>query len=909
MNMEDDDVQLNDEGLSDETLRYFSLGDRYQEIRQLTYQDAGDASGNFQSATETLQNAVDEIDEAWRKGDSENLPSLDEWTGWAYDRFGVQQTLPMPRLAMIHRHYELWAQRVTLLWVEMLRLKLASEDTFVNREVSERRDKIARIQQNMMKVKEFVISSVVARANTSGQILGVAEEGYVSIVPATCPPPKSMTSFQRCLRKLCIRLQEEGYRRVGESCYRPLYIDRHSRTPSHAYEFAIEIEKFVHQEVSINRDFELHLDSTASPENAAKLIYNLQTSTHPQFLDLKCRDDMFIFADGIYISSCDVFFPYDCRVNPNSDDVQVPWQQYADFVQLCRARAIIGIALRSRNLDTVERDRPYFDQDPDGNDITMDEDGTPLEPEMVTEYEYEARLLYDREVKMRWDVNISPPSREDVNIRVIPHPFNGTIRSPGPAIPPPRHAHPAWHIYRDSYLDEIEGEEDMSFFEFWAAHREFIDEYARLTTTLAGQVAPLVDDDANDADRGVADGSGASDLGDGDGDGDGEGDGDGDGDGAGAEAACKKRKRRVFDNSFYVNEISTPDVDKVFDDQSFTKESRTCVFIMLGRLLYPIGKKDGWQKLLFFLGRAGTGKSTMAKLIAYAFQKHEVGVFGNHIEPRFGWHPLCDKKLAICFEVKSGLEQMQADLQTAISGEEMSIGIKHKQAKTITWTVPIVMCGNEQAWKDSENAMRRRLFVAAFNNSIKSMDYGLFDRMKQDFGAFLRKINCLYCYAIDAKLSIDDVITKQLGEMSNAAYIQTNSLAGFLAEEADTWSSAAVDPSDPRPWDVISQRFYVLYEDLKEAFDTWRRENKPGEKIVLNKSLYQKVFEDEGITYDPKAPSKTLSYKGQMLTSNQFVIGVRLRLAMGMDVADGDGGNENQQPVQMQCDFDAGPFD
>lgn len=115
--------------------------------------------------------------------------------------------------------------------------------------------------------------------------------------------------------------------------------------------------------------------------------------------------------------------------------------------------------------------------------------------------------------------------------------------------------------------------------------------------------------------------------------------------------------------------LTTPEVDKILDDQRLTKETKRWVYILLGRLLYEVGEYDNWQVLLFFKGVAGSGKSTLAKLMRRVFPPSHVATLSSNVEPKFGLAPLYDKYLIICSEVKKDFGMNQGDLQSAVSGE------------------------------------------------------------------------------------------------------------------------------------------------------------------------------------------------------------------------------------------------
>ena len=125
---------------------------------------------------------------------------------------------------------------------------------------------------------------------------------------------------------------------------------------------------------------------------------------------------------------------------------------------------------------------------------------------------------------------------------------------------------------------------------------------------------------------------------------------------------------KFFDTDFPLESLNnwreapTPEVDQILDvqkilgpvdgaqDESATASSREWVYAMLGRLFYMVGDKDNWQKIPFFYGVAGSGKSTICQAITYVFPSHDVGTLGH--EDRFALAALLSKKIWVCPEVR-----------------------------------------------------------------------------------------------------------------------------------------------------------------------------------------------------------------------------------------------------------------
>lgn len=177
--------------------------------------------------------------------------------------------------------------------------------------------------------------------------------------------------------------------------------------------------------------------------------------------------------------------------------------------------------------------------------------------------------------------------------------------------------------------------------------------------------------------------------------------------------------------------LQTPQFDSILDDQKLTARVKKVINIMIGRLFYDVNQKDHWEMLLFFKGIAGSGKSTILKIIKHFFQEKEVGFLSTNHEETFGLQPLVGKKLIMCYELKESLKLSAALLQQMISGEDVNVPIKNKEALHLQWAAQLVFAGNNAGnWaKGAEGSMDRRLMVVEFLHQVVKMDPGLVKRI------------------------------------------------------------------------------------------------------------------------------------------------------------------------------------
>lgn len=195
-------------------------------------------------------------------------------------------------------------------------------------------------------------------------------------------------------------------------------------------------------------------------------------------------------------------------------------------------------------------------------------------------------------------------------------------------------------------------------------------------------------------------------------------------------------------------DIPTPSLDMVFEAQdlglSTNPDVLAWIYALMGRMLRDVNS-DGWEVCPFFKGVAGTGKSTVLKVLNAFYNAEDVGVLSNNVEAQFGLAPLVNKKIVLCMELRSDFRLSQAEMQTMISGEEMSLAQKHKDPITTKWQAPLAFAGNTVGgWSDGQGSIARRFVVINFPKPIVASDPTLMKRINDEMPAILLKCNMMY---------------------------------------------------------------------------------------------------------------------------------------------------------------------
>ena len=333
--------------------------------------------------------------------------------------------------------------------------------------------------------------------------------------------------------------------------------------------------------------------------------------------------------------------------------------------------------------------------------------------------------------------------------------------------------------------------------------------------------------------------------------------------------ACKYFDRNIDDSIFFDRElypsfmcIPTPHFDKVFESQCLDSNVYAWVLVLVGRLIYGVGERDNWQIIPFLLGKAGTGKSTLAKIVRHFYPAEEVATVSSNPEDRFGLQPLLNKFLWICYEVKHNFGMSQADFQSIISGDEVAVAIKFKAALTLTWDVPGLLCGNEVAnWIDASRSIARRLVIIEFMNFITNPDTKLMEKIIEEIPNLIVKCNMAYIGAV-VEFGDGDIwkcLPSYFKETQNRMREQTSPLLSFLRHSDEL----VFEESSYMPLQLLAR----LYKSYCIAMSLVSKTT----RLKMTPDHYEDIFNDFGL----KVLTDSRPWGGnEEVESKEWVVGV-----------------------------------
>jgi hypothetical protein len=309
-------------------------------------------------------------------------------------------------------------------------------------------------------------------------------------------------------------------------------------------------------------------------------------------------------------------------------------------------------------------------------------------------------------------------------------------------------------------------------------------------------------------------------------------------------ASCKFFKNQDFPAHYleipnihqdWYEKISTPHFQSIFDAQELPKEAIRWIYCFFGRLLYNLNDpdlKEHWETILFVKGVAGSGKSTLLNVYREFYNKEDVAVLASSCEQMFGAQTLLDKYGWACYEVKRRFNLDQGLLQSIITGEEVTIPIKHKPAKTLVWQAPGIMSGNEAAdWKDAAGSMGRRFLNVAFNKRPKNGNPRLMDYLKTEVPTIMLKCNLAYRDMVERyghKILVN--VLPEYFKVTQAGFQETvSSLFGFIVNHCERAPNLEIVEAD------FIDIFRRYCQRTGNSFPTW------------NKDVYEAIFSELNI--------------------------------------------------------------
>jgi hypothetical protein len=309
-------------------------------------------------------------------------------------------------------------------------------------------------------------------------------------------------------------------------------------------------------------------------------------------------------------------------------------------------------------------------------------------------------------------------------------------------------------------------------------------------------------------------------------------------------------------------DIPTPNFQNILDYQEFSEEVARWIYVFMGRLFFDLGELDNWQVALFLEGVAGSGKSTITKIVKRFYEVCDVGVLSNNIEKKFGLSSLKDKLLYLAPEIKGDLCLEQSEFQLLIEGGDMQLPEKYKESKYIEWKTPGLFAGNEPPnYTDNSGSISRRLVVAKFHKKVNDKDSDLDSKLLSELPAFMKKAACAYLSAVQQFKGKDfwASLPKYFRDTQQDMAQNTHSLEHFI-------SSGKL---------LVGEEYYCREKSFVQAFNDHCKEcNLERQKFTTD--YYLGVFGNHNITIKKNIKMKYPNDLTGRIYQGAFIFGVDL---------------------------------
>ena len=240
--------------------------------------------------------------------------------------------------------------------------------------------------------------------------------------------------------------------------------------------------------------------------------------------------------------------------------------------------------------------------------------------------------------------------------------------------------------------------------------------------------------------------------------------------------------RHHIDLPFAPPSTPTPLFDGVVDAQLSPDAART-LWIMLGRLQFPLGTHDNWRVIPWLVGATGTGKSLVQDVVAAMFANACVATLSSNHEKKFGLDGKYESHLVLGRNLP---HKMASALADELGAETVLVHRKRQPAVMVQWQAPMLFASN--GLPDFAGSSRR-LVPFAFDKQVSSEDPTLLRRI------LAAELPAIISKALDAYLA-----TFSLGGAGGASP-PTFSLGGAGGASPPTFSlggaGGASPPADP----------------------------------------------------------------------------------------------------------------
>jgi hypothetical protein len=325
-------------------------------------------------------------------------------------------------------------------------------------------------------------------------------------------------------------------------------------------------------------------------------------------------------------------------------------------------------------------------------------------------------------------------------------------------------------------------------------------------------------------------------------------------------------------------DISTPTIQYLLEYQFGNREDceEICRFayIMLGRMLYDRGDLDNWQIMTWWIGQAGTGKSTLLEFVlSRIYQTCHIVNFDNEMQDVFGLGDALTKHPQYFMMLASDIDEhfriSQSQLIRMISGEQVTANVKSAGAIETRTTSHIMAAANVMPpFREKAGQLMRRFLIFIFLRIVLEADKktDLHERIQENLPNIIQKLVRAYLWAANKYpgASLRKFAPKYFTETSEDLTNETNHLFSFITDT----SRILISPELLVP----ETEFFNEYRDYCKERNL--RCPHISSKNIVYQGLVQQLNAIQGchVTYD----EDTRDYQGTHFQRQMFFFGIGL---------------------------------
>ena len=303
-----------------------------------------------------------------------------------------------------------------------------------------------------------------------------------------------------------------------------------------------------------------------------------------------------------------------------------------------------------------------------------------------------------------------------------------------------------------------------------------------------------------------------------------------------------------------------PNLRGILDYQEFPEEVQKWLMVFMGRWCFEIGELDSWACIMYLLGAANAGKSTLLTKVLYKFfEEVDIGMIANNIEKKFGLKAHITKYGVLAPEIDQTFQMEQTDWQLICEGGRNTFAEKGKTvvAEGEVWKPQMAMAGNRlPGYNNNSGSYSRRIAVWYFKKPVIEVDTHLDKKLEKEIPMILKMCISGYLYTINKykNKGIWKILPNYFKEQKEEMEQTTNSLQNFL-------KSSKI---------ILDKDRYIPDKVFKQAFNDHCRENNLA-KQQFTSDYYQGVFNINNITVTKRVKKKYPMDSSEYITGIYYV--------------------------------------